>query len=237
MGLSSRAQHSAYGPVLTARPLGTRPASPVRPSVSRPPSRVRASVTGPPSGATFGDAAQFANVIFGNDARFEGVGFGGRAYFTSATFGGDATFTGAAFGLLANFDKAHFKGQVNFTGKSPEQWAKEIARADGMDEEVRAALEKRHRESWELNGSGPERFSITSFANTRFDRWANFSSRTFGLITVFTGARFYLPPSRCCCAHFEKSRRKPRTTISNATSISRNARPNAASIFINVSKR
>jgi hypothetical protein len=144
--------------------------------------------------ATFGDLAQFINVTFGNGAKFEGVGFAGRADFTSATFGGDATFTGAAFGLLANFDNAHFKGIVAFTGKSQARWARDIARADGMDDEVRAALEKRHRESWELNDSGPERFLIASFANTRFDRSADFSSRTFGRITDFTGTRFYQPP-------------------------------------------
>src|ERR1019366_5075852 len=39
--------------------------------------------------------------------------------------------------------------------------------------------------------------------------------------------------SRFAYAHFEKSRKKQKTTISNAISISRNARPNAASKGVN----
>jgi hypothetical protein len=120
-------------------------------------------------------------VIFGEQADFTGVTFVLPTYFVGTAFGDSATFTGVAFGLVADFNQAHFKGAVNFTGKSQDEWASDVADADGMDEEVRAALERRHREAWKLKGSGPDRFPIISFANTRFDGWANFSSRTFGL--------------------------------------------------------
>jgi hypothetical protein len=108
-------------------------------------------------------------------------------------FSGKACFISATFCLDAIFDDTHFKDLVNFTGTSEKQWARDITDAGWMDA-TSAALEKRHRAAWALHGSGPDRFFIMSFANTRFDGGANFSGRTFEQVAVFAGARFYLPP-------------------------------------------
>jgi hypothetical protein len=43
------------------------------------------------------------------------------------------------------------KGPVEFTGKSKEQWSRDLASLHGID---RITLEKRHQELWTRNGSG-----------------------------------------------------------------------------------
>jgi hypothetical protein len=77
---------------------------------------------------------------------------------------------------------------------SKKKWASTLEGTDGTDDEARTALEQRHKESWKLDGSGPNRFLTISFANARFDGEALFSRRSFKMRTNFTGARFYLPP-------------------------------------------
>lgn len=132
-------------------------------------------------------------MIFGDWAIFSSTTFGGSANFIGATFS-KADFTGAAFGALADFAHTHFKGAVAFYGISKKKWAGTLEGTDGTDDEARIALEQRHRESWKLDGSGPNRFLTISFANARFDGEALFSRRSFEMRTNFTGARFYLPP-------------------------------------------
>jgi hypothetical protein len=156
-------------------------------------------------GAAFGDEASFAGAAFGNMAIFSHAAFGDKAAFAGATFGSgttfafaafglQASFAGAAFGARTDFSRTHFKGAGIFTGKSEEQWARDVASALRMDEEVRAALEKRHTDSWETTGSRLDRFSTISFSRARFDGVAVFSGRSFEKTADFTNARFYYPP-------------------------------------------
>jgi hypothetical protein len=155
-------------------------------------------------GAAFGDGATFAGANFGNKAIFSHAAFGDKATFAGATFGSGTTFAFAAFGRQASFVGAafgartdcrtHFKGGGLFTGKSAEQWARDVASALWMDEEARAALEKRHKDSWKVTGSGPDRFIAISFSRARFDGAAVFSGRSFNGDADFTNARFYRPP-------------------------------------------
>jgi len=63
-----------------------------------------------------------------------------------------------------------------------------------MDEEARAALEKRHKDSWDTTGSRLDRFLTISFSHARFDGIAVFSGRSFEKTADFTNARFYYPP-------------------------------------------
>ena len=76
--------------------------------------------------AAFGGGANFNRAAFGHYAGFIGTTFGGGAEFFGATFGGWANFTGAAFGATAYFRKAIFRGLVEFTGKSQDQWIMEL---------------------------------------------------------------------------------------------------------------
>jgi Pentapeptide repeats (9 copies) len=148
---------------------------------------------------------------------------------------------------------------VDFTGISEEQWTKNFANGFLRSSDASALLKQRHEET--RYGSGPGQFITISFSNARFDGEASFSGRSFEKTADFTGARFYYPPdfddatkigriflpaktpyldpravSQFAYARFEKSRRKQKTTISSAISISRNAKPNAASTGINDSK-
>jgi hypothetical protein len=59
-----------------------------------------------------------------------------------------------------------------------------------MDEKTRAALEKRHKDSWETTGSRLDRFLTISFSRARFDGIVVFSGRTFEQAADFTRARF-----------------------------------------------
>ncbi|MGH6821530.1 MAG: pentapeptide repeat-containing protein, partial [Methylocella sp.] len=156
-------------------------------------------------GAAFGDEATFAGAAFGNIAIFSHAAFGDKATFAGATFGSGTSFAGAAFGLLASFagaafgdrtdfSRAHFKGGGLFAGKSEEQWARDVASVLGMDEKARAALEKRHKDSWETTGSRLDCFLTISFSQARFDGIAVFSGRSFEKTADFTNARFYYPP-------------------------------------------
>jgi hypothetical protein len=107
------------------------------------------------AGAAFGDVARFAGVAFGNGARFDGVAFGERASFTRATFGGVANFSGAAFGAKASFGDTFFKGTVEFTRTSIEQWSTDLeATVHGTD--AGEALKKRHEELRTRSGSQPD---------------------------------------------------------------------------------
>jgi hypothetical protein len=80
---------------------------------------------------------------------------------------------------------------------SEEQWAKDVAGTFGR--EARAALEKRHKDSWETTGYRLDRFLTISFSRARFDGVAVFSGRSFEKTANFTNARFYSPPDfeRC----------------------------------------
>jgi hypothetical protein len=146
------------------------------------------------AGAAFGNSACFDGAAFGDKATFAGVTFGAGATFAFAAFGPQASFAGAAFGPDARFDNAFFKGCVDFTGTFEEQWARDVASALGMDEKARAALEKRHKDSWETTGSRFDRFSTISFSHARFDGVAVFSGRSFEKAANFTNASFYSPP-------------------------------------------
>ena len=157
-------------------------------------------------GAAFGDEATFAFAALGNIAIFSHAAFGDKATFAGATFGSgttfafaafglQASFAGAAFGARTDFSRTHFKGGGLFTGKSEEQWARDVASALGVDKKARAALEKRHKDLWEAAGSGPDRFLAISFERARFDGEAEFSGRTFEKDADFTKARFYSPPN------------------------------------------
>lgn len=156
-------------------------------------------------GASFGGEATFAGAAFGNIAIFSHAAFGGKATFTGATFGSgttfafaafrlQASFAGAAFGDRTDFSRTHFKGGGIFTGKSEEQWARDVASALSMDGEARMALEKRHKDSWETTGSRLDRFLTISFSRARFDGIAVFSGRSFEKTADFTNTRFYYPP-------------------------------------------
>jgi hypothetical protein len=157
------------------------------------------------AGAAFGDEATFAGAAFGNIAIFSHAAFGDKATFAGATFGSgttfafaafglQASFAGAAFGARTDFGRTHFKGGGLFTGKSEEQWARDVASALGVDKKARAALEKRHKDSWKTTGSRLDRFLTISFSRARFDGVAVFSGRSFEKTADFTNARFYYPP-------------------------------------------
>jgi hypothetical protein len=156
------------------------------------------------AGAAFGNSASFAGAAFGDKATFAGVTFGAGATFAFAAFGQQASFAGAAFGPDARFDNTFFKGRVDFTGTFEEQWARDIASALGMDEKARAALEKRHKDSWETTGSRLDRFLTISFSHARFDGVAIFSGRSFEKTANFTNARFYSPPDFEWCGGFAR---------------------------------
>jgi Pentapeptide repeats (9 copies) len=140
--------------------------------------------------------AYFTRAAFGYGARFAGAAFGGSARFADATFGNRAGFAGAAFGNGASFDNTVFKGNVDFAGRSNDQWSKHhVGDADEKGNEV-LALAKRDKESWIGHGSGPDHFLTISFANARFDDVAYFNGRTFKRVANFTKARFYSPEFR-----------------------------------------
>jgi hypothetical protein len=138
--------------------------------------------------------ACFDGAAFGNKAIFRHAAFGDKATFAGAAFDSFARFTGAAFGARTDFSRTHFKGGGIFTGKSEEHWARDVASALWLDEEARAALEKRHKDSWETTGSRLDRFLTISFSRARFDGIAVFSGRSFENTADFTNARFYYPP-------------------------------------------
>ena len=144
--------------------------------------------------AAFANIAIFSHAAFGDKATFAGATFGSGTTFAFAAFGLQASFAGAAFGARTDFSRTHFKGGGLFTGKSEEQWARDVARALWMDEKARAALEKRHKDSWEATGSRLDRFLTISFSRARFDGIAVFSGRSFEETADFTNARFYYPP-------------------------------------------
>jgi hypothetical protein len=146
------------------------------------------------AGAAFGNFACFDGAAFGYGARFAGAAFGAGASFAGAAFGDYASFAGAALGGDASFADTFFKGPVDFTGKSEEQWARDVAGALGMDEKAHVALEKRHKGSWETTGSGPDRFLTISFTRARYDGVAVFSGRSFEKTANFINSRFYSPP-------------------------------------------
>ncbi len=149
-------------------------------------------------GAAFGDSARFDDAVFGAWATFADATFGEDALFVGATFGRSAIFSGVAFGDGARFDRTHFKSSVvEFTGMSKKEWTVHLeAKAHSADMEMGAimSLKKRHEDSWARCGSAPDRFLTISFADARFDGYADFSSRTFEKIAYFTNARFYRPP-------------------------------------------
>ena len=101
---------------------------------------------------------------------------------------------------------------------------------------------ERARFDGEADFSGRTFERATDFSNSRFCRPPNFDASTNPCRDRFLGAnigfgrpgrlvadfRKYVFPFSCAC--FEKSRKRQRTTISNATYISRNAKPSAASI-------
>ena len=150
------------------------------------------------TGAAFGDDAYFTGAAFGDDAYFDGAAFGNQATFTGAAFGDWARFDGAAFGNWAVFDETHFRGQVRLTGRSIEQWSRDLeARAEEADErgkQALIALKQRNEDSWKRSVSGPDRFLSVSFERARFDGEADFSGRSFKRAADFTQARFYFPP-------------------------------------------
>ena len=145
-------------------------------------------------GAAFGNMAIFSHAAFGDKATFAGATFGSGTTFAFAAFGLRPSFAGAAFGARTDFSRTHFKGGGLFAGKSEEQWARDVASTLWMDEKTRAALEKRHKDSWETTGSRLDRFLTISFSRARFDGIIVFSGRTFEQAADFTRARFYYPP-------------------------------------------
>jgi hypothetical protein len=144
--------------------------------------------------AVFGGWATFAGATFDWFSNFIGSTFGNGAYFIGATFGSGAKFTGAAFGIDASFADTFFKGGVEFTGMSDQQWTGHLAKRNSKGSEAVTAQKQQHEESWTRHGSGPHRFSTISFENARFDGEAIFSGRSFERTADFTNARFYYPP-------------------------------------------
>ena len=144
--------------------------------------------------AFFGPGACFRNAVFGNAADFSTTTFEGPSHFTAATFGDGASFAAAAIGDTAHFEQTHFKGPVSFAGSSTKQWAKRFVRRQGTTEEAHAERERRHKESWETDGSGPDRFLRISFADARFDDKVNFSGRSFESKANCIGTQFHSPP-------------------------------------------
>jgi len=131
---------------------------------------------------------------------------------TQPTLDSMATFL--AGGVIASqtfrFAGTRFDGEANFTGRSFERTA--------------------------------------NFSNARFYYPPDFDAATNHARIDFTGAHVgllllangFIGPrtavSQSACALFEKSRRRQKTMISNATFISRNAMPSAASICVNGGK-
>jgi hypothetical protein len=144
--------------------------------------------------AFFGPGACFRNAVFGNAADFSTATFEGPSIFTAATFGDGASFGAAAIGDTAHFEQTHFKGSVSFAGASTKQWAKRFVRRQGTTEEAHAKRERRHKESWERDGSGPDRFLRISFADACFDDKTNFSGRSFESKANCIGTQFHSPP-------------------------------------------
>jgi Pentapeptide repeats (9 copies) len=110
----------------------------------------------------FTDGVTFTGAAFGSDANFAGAAFGGRVCFDGAVVSGRAFFIGASFGGGSVFRGTHFKGEVDFTGQSEEQWARDVADVYGNYEEAHAALEKCHQITSKRYNSGPDRFLIIS---------------------------------------------------------------------------
>jgi hypothetical protein len=156
-------------------------------------------------GAAFGDNADFSAAVFGFTSNFSGAAFGDNADFSAAAFGfcsnlsgavfgNGAAFTGAAFGDMFTFDGTMFKGSIYFEGKSEKQFPKGLPKNFKLDAEAFEASKQRLAESWQHEGTGPERFKRISFANARFDGEAVFSGPSFEQTAHFTNARFYYPP-------------------------------------------
>jgi uncharacterized protein YjbI with pentapeptide repeats len=128
-------------------------------------------------------------------ANFEDTVFGDGTIFDGASFAATANFEGAAFGWETSFADTNFKGYVEFKGKTEDQSTKNLeARMREAKEEDRAALRKRHEDSWTGSGSAPDRILTISFTNARFENEAVFSVRTFEANANFTNASFYYPP-------------------------------------------
>ena len=169
------------------------------------------------TGAVFGDRAKFGSVVFGRDAslirvvfgdqadfsragfdeatRFTNTSFGYEASFVHAIFRANSSFDGTAFGDNAHFDNTTFEGEISFSGKSDEEWVRLVNTKLNAGNERSEYLQKQHKESWNDNGAGPDRFSNISFVNAHFFDSASFSNRSFDRIADFTTARFHKPPN------------------------------------------
>jgi hypothetical protein len=156
------------------------------------------------TGAAFGAAANFQGAVlrwspdfttaeFGQGANFTRTLFGPQTRFTLATFGDAAEFSGAAFDDEAVFERTNFKGQVGFTGQSPEQWSTQVEAA--VKGQVSGDELTRIKDQFEkfcaIRGAGPDRFLRISFFNASFGGEARFSDRSFERMADFTGAHFY----------------------------------------------
>jgi hypothetical protein len=147
----------------------------------------------------FGDGAIFVDAAFGDGANFSCATFGNAARFDHAAFGDRSIFSGAAFGEAASFADTIFKGHVECSGKSIEQWSWDLGlNADEADEKGKVdqiALKNRHDTSWKDYRSGPDRFLTISFENASFVGEADFSGRSFERAANFISTHFYSPPN------------------------------------------
>jgi hypothetical protein len=203
--------------------------------------------------ATFGFTARFTGATFGDIAHFTGATFGGKALFTGAAFGGNADFSQTHFkgeARVSGMSEEQWAGDFKNVDSGPsvtlkqrhkESW-KRTGTGPGRFLFISYA---KARFDGEADFSGRSFEQIADFTCARFTThrismprpmWAG-STSPAPIFVLFPGANSFIVPrtavSRCCCALFEKSRRKLRTTISNAISISRNGKQNAASIGVN----
>ncbi|MGH6846960.1 MAG: hypothetical protein ACREC0_05850 [Methylocella sp.] len=178
------------------------------------------------AGAAFGDGAKFDNTVFKCAVEFTGKSkeqwiedYAREHYSTrmeaSAAFenrhdeSGKRTGSGPDLFLAISFANARFDGEAIFSRRSFEESA--------------------------------------IFTNARFYSPPDFDAASHLDRIDFTGAYIgFVPPANStglpkakslfACALFGKSRKRQKTTISNAISISRNAKPSAASLWFNGSK-
>jgi uncharacterized protein YjbI with pentapeptide repeats len=178
------------------------------------------------TGTVFGDLGTFAGAAFGVFANFSHAAFGFLTGFTGVTFGEDASFAYTTFGDYARFDSAVFKS-VKFIGKPDRFVFVSFARA---------------RFDGEADFSG-RTFERADFIDARFYYPPDFDATTSAARIDFSGVLIgFVPPGRLLhwtseskvpvrLRRLRKIAKIPRTTISNATSISKSAKPSAASIW------
>src|ERR1700730_142711 len=211
------------------------------------------------NGATFGDLATFVCAAFGIRASFTGADFGDNATFTGAAFGPAAIFADTRFKGCVEFSGTSSEGWSRSLGLTAEETNEKVKEGgialkkrhedswkrwgSGPDRflTISFAHARFHGEA-NFSGrtfEGPPILSRRAFTTRRIlvlrPSMPGPISLAPTLVLLAPTASIGLPKpkSRFNSAVFGNSPKIGRTTISNATFISRNARPNAASTSIN----